>query len=373
VTSRTAIVLASVGWALLAGCGGLDAPDLNTGQVSGRLTGAFRSGAAFAYALGAPQTKAAIATDGSYTLNGVPVGAARIVLFDGIDRADAVSVEVKPATRSRADDRDAAALAPARTIVAAVRCGGASGARATYAVDGAALSSDARGYVAQLFPLAPGTYTVRASLPGFHGQAVHVDLTDSELAQVELAMDIDEGDSHRGCLSSGCSGGLTCSGDDGQCYACASDPDCGPNAKCDDHVCVADGTERPVCASCTSSAMCSAGPAGAASQPGMCIQAQSGGGNVCSHACALDTDCPSGFGCVATNAGMACVAGGGCAALLQEFGTACFKPEDCHLADPQCLGAAAGPGYCSSRCEADADCPGALGFHCDATSRACVR
>jgi hypothetical protein len=366
VNSMKSILGAALLAVLAAGCGGLAQPDLGTGQVSGRLTGSFKKGAAFAYAFGAPETKVLVADDGSYTLSQVPVasngnvraGQAQIVLFDGDARADIVVADVKPASRTQAGDRDASALARARSVLTAARCsGGASPSNTVYSVDGAALKDDAKGDVARLFPLPPGVFKVRAKLSGFKDSVQDVDLTPEADAQIEMELNLDDGDARKGCISNGCSGDLLC-GDDGQCYECTSSDlsKCAAGDACEEHVCVAsEGSgNRHACAPCSTDNDCE--PRG--SLQGKCIPAASGGGSVCSNVCNVangNADCPSGFACT----GGVCVAPGGCSALLQEFGTACFKNDDCApIADANCFGGhESTAGYCTSRCVDNSDCP----------------
>jgi len=357
--ARAASLLAS---ALAAGCGGLDSPDLSTGQVSGRLTGDFKKGAAYAYALGAPETKALVADDGSYTLDRVPVGSsgkAQVVLFDGDVRADIEVADVKPASRTRAGDRDSGTLALAGRVVAAVRCsGGASGKNTAYKVDEAALSADASGDVAELFPLPAGVFNVRATLSGFRENAREVAVASGATTTVELDLELDDDDGERGCIANGCSDGRDCDEHDGRCYSCTNDSQCSPGQKCDDHVCVLEsGLERPACAPCTDDLQCHA--------PGKCITDSVSGGKVCSTTCAQSTDCPAGFAC---NGGT-CAPPAGCAAYLEEFGSVCFQESQCALSDPRCYGASgSNPGYCTSRCNSNSDCPEHLGFRCEQTS-----
>ena len=354
----------------LAGCGGISTPNLAQGDVEGRLTGTFVAGAAYAYALGSPGTKTLLAADGSYTLEGVPVGAVQVVLFDGASRADTVPVEVRGAEIAHAADVDASALATARTVFAAVRCdGGSSGANASYSVDGAALSDGTTGEVATLFPLPPGLFTVRASLAGFSGGPEEVDLTQETSAQIEFGLGVNDGDGNRrGCLSNSCSAGLYCGGD-GRCYACTSDDQCGTGAQCIDHLCAAPSL-RSSCAPCTTSADCSAGPAG---QAPMCVSAPPDV-NVCSHACSSDQDCAAGFTCASLSGGSACVAVQGCSALFQAFHSPCFSDASCAQAGLSCWPAQRNPdaiGFCTAPCTTDADCPAQLGYTCNASAQVC--
>ena len=369
IMSRLGAVLVAA--AIVAGCGGLDSPDLNTGQVSGRLTGDFKKGVAYAYALGAPGTKVPIADDGSYTLSRVPVasngnvpsGKAQVVLFDGDARADIQIADVKPASHTQADPRDASSLAHARTVITAARCtGGASGSNTVYTVDGAALKDDAKGDVAKLFPLPPGAFKVRAKLSGFKEKVQDVDLSADADQQIEMDLEIDDEDEHRGCIANGCTGGRECDDHDGYCYACTLDAQCAAGQKCDYHVCLLESGLRPACASCTADQDCKAP---SSSSLGKCVVDASGAGNVCTNTCAANADCPSGFACVAG----VCAPPAGCSAYFQVFGSVCLQPSQCALADAGCFGASgSAAGYCTSRCGSNDDCPGALGFSCKSTS-----
>jgi hypothetical protein len=370
---------------LLAACGGLNSPDLATGQVSGRLAGA--QPGAFAYALGAPQTKAEIAADGSYTINGVPVtatGTAPIVLFDGATKADIVAAPVKGASKTRADDTDASALALARKVTVTAACGGSvSPNNVTYEVEGVALRDDGTGPSATLFPLPPGKFKVRAHAKGMIDAEKDVDVSNGD-DSADLEMQVEDGDtSNRGCLSNGCSvGDLKCD-NDGRCYPCTSDSQCGAGMKCSNHQCQSENPDlKNICISCAVDSDCAYGPAGA-SQPGLCLLGTPTG-NVCSHGCSTDLDCPSGFACgPATNGHLACLPFGGsnCSTFLAVFGRGCTnntKEADCAgLADPKCVGSGHSnqPGYCSSRCTTQADSPSSLTLGtwvCDTTALVCV-
>ncbi|HUK66607.1 MAG TPA: hypothetical protein VLV17_07235 [Anaeromyxobacteraceae bacterium] len=358
--------------AQLSACGGIDTPDLGQGQVQGRLIGAFQQGSAYAYVLGAPATQALIASDGSYTIENAPVGPGQVVLYDGAARAGTVSVQVRPAARVVLADVDVKHLAVARTIYAAVSCsGGSSGANARYDVEGAALAAPATGEVATLFPLPPGLFTVQASLAGFSGSPIAVDLTERTSAQVEFGLGVDEGDGdHRGCLSNSCSAGLFCASD-GRCYACTSDAQCGAGAECLDHLCAA-STPRPSCGPCASSSDCSPGPSG---QAAMCVMSPPDV-EVCSYACTSSSDCPAGFSCQGQGSTSACVAAGGCSALNQAFLSPCFTDQDCAASLLQCFPSgsqASAIGFCSAPCTSDADCPAELGYRCNTATDLCGR
>ncbi|HET9598498.1 MAG TPA: hypothetical protein VFP65_23115 [Anaeromyxobacteraceae bacterium] len=372
--------------AALAGCGGIDSPDLGKGQVTGSLTGA--KPGAFAYALGHPETKAAVENDGTFVLKGVPIDSTQVVVFDGQQKIDLVGVEVKPAKESSCGSRDSSALKyKASTILAAARpAGGVSTANTEYKVEGVALQDDARGAAATLFPIPPGKFKVRAVAKGLRDVPVDVDVSEDASYQVELDMDVDDNDhSGKGCVSNGCSGSLKCNGDssgkgDGRCYACTDSSQCSGGLKCDNYTCVADGDGRSVCLPCTSASQCAPGRLG---QPAACAAMPGDPTAVCTHGCTTSADCPSGLACGANGF---CVATDSCNAVLQAFGPTCMDDSTCStaLADARCIGLVKGshdvvitPGYCSSRCTVQDDCP--AGYSCATdptlgkTGTACVK
>jgi hypothetical protein len=351
VSTRTALALAAL---LAAACGGIDQPDLGTGQISGKLSNA--QAGAYVYAFGAPQTKALVAADGSYTLKDVPLGTTQVVAYDGQSRAELVPVEVRPASATRLD-HDASQMPLARTLTAVPRCSGNQSRQgARYTVQGTEFQDLAEGEVARLYPLPPGSFTLVTKLAGFKDSTVQVDVTPAADQSVDVALDTDTSDAqHQGCNSSGCAGGLTCDGKSGDCT----------------------GDGRSACLSCDASSQCASSTNGAGTRfDGACIAATGGAGNVCSHGCAADTDCPSGFAC----ANAVCVAAAGCEGVLGAFGRSCQGKDDCAaLADGTCVlpasrggGSGSGTGYCTSRCATNADCPAQLGFTCDGTTSLCV-
>lgn len=376
VSPRTAGLFAVLVALLVAGCGGIASPDLATGQVSGRLVGVTPGASAYVYALGKPETKVLVAEDGSYTVNGVPVGSSQLVAFDGETRADYIAAEVKPASRTKADDRDVSTLRPARRVAASVACSyGISADGVSYDVEGVALRSEGHGAQAVLFPVPPGVFTVRARAAGMRTVEESVDLSSATTGdfEVEMEMEVDDDDSHKGCLSSSCGGDLRCDSD-GHCYACTNDAQCGAGFTCHDHECESSGgSSATVCTACSGDSQCASGPLGS-SQPGRCLPDTL----TCSHGCATNLDCPSGFACqdLGGSVGRACVPPTTCGALFAVFGTSCTANEDClPIVDPKCVGRGDPGAYCSSRCAVNTDCPTtALGtYTCDPVLRVCLK
>jgi hypothetical protein len=384
LTNASLVVLLA---AALGACGGLDSPDavLSTGQVTGQLANA--KPGAYVYVLGSPNRRAEVQGDGSFIVDRVPLGtgAAQLVVYDGgligEGRAELVTTDVKPAARTHVE-RDAANMPLAGSIAVAVNCKGNQKAdKAKYTVDGTEFEDHGGGERVTLFPVPAGRYTVRASLPGLKGPPKEIVVAAGSSAVGEIDMDSDDGDARRGCLSTACPGSLVCDDSDGRCYQCKNGngaTGCATGVACQGHVCGGSGGAddgRSACLPCAADAECA--PQGG----GRCIPASDGSGKVCSRACSADTDCPSGFGCgTAPDGRQACIAAPSCAAVLDVFGIACVDDNalDCPaLADAKCFGLekergqVSQPGYCTSRCSTNADCPTSRGFSC--SGGFCVR
>jgi hypothetical protein len=384
VKLTTSSSLALLVAALLAGCGGIDSADgvLSTGQVAGQLLNA--KPGAYVYPLGAPERKALVNADGSFQIDRVPLGTgqAQLVVYDGgaigVGRAELVPVAVQPAKRTRAPDKDATQMPVAGSIAVAVNCTGNQKAdKAKYTVDGTEFEDHGGGDRVTLFPFPPGTYTVRASLPGLKGSPKQVLVAANATAVGEIDMDTDDAAAGKGCLSTACPGSLQCDDGDGRCYECtnrSSSTACPGGVQCKDHVCGGtDGANdgRSACLPCAQDTECA--PTGA----GRCIPASDGSGKVCSRACSIDTDCPLGLSCgTAPDSRTACIAAPSCASVIAIFGIPCVDDNaiDCPglaVADATCFGLVKQrsqvitPGYCTSRCLTSADCPTTRGFSCN--------
>ena len=107
---RLLVALAAL---VVASCGQLQNPDVQHGAVTGRIPNAATG--AYAYVLGSPALLAAPGTDGSFRIDGVPVGASTIVLFDGSAGAEGVPVTVSGASISHVDPGRALRAAAAVT------------------------------------------------------------------------------------------------------------------------------------------------------------------------------------------------------------------------------------------------------------------
>lgn len=364
---------------LAAACGELETPDLARGDVAGRLAGA--SPGAFAYPLGAPQRKVAVAADGRFGLSGLPVGPARLVLFDGGLRAELVPVEVTGAGQAVVERTAAGMPLAGRVVMTVIPDGGAAPVSPRYAVQGTDQSGVAgNGGGAVLFPLPAGAYRLDTDLAGFQAgtEPVTVDapLASSDATYVEVRLQVATS-GPLGCAALGdqCRNGLRCDGGDGRCYQCRLDrDDCGPVAACDPGTRFCTGTAgavaSPVCSSCAGDAECGGAAAGA-----YCERATGASTGYCSRR----ADCPAGFQPDdAPLDGPHCRALLGCHTYFEEFGERCFSDTTCGERDGIvggfCLGADLDrgvAGVCTAPCGGDAGCI-VSGFTCDPVRRVCV-
>jgi hypothetical protein len=357
---------------LLAACGGsLTTPDLATGEITGTLSSVGDPAQAHAYVVGHPETLAKVGADGSYTLSKVPVGDARVVFFDGKDRAGVVEgVRVESAKRSSLA-KDARELPLASRVVVVTRGGaGVKGNGAAITLEDTIfqdrVSTD--GKTVELFPVPQGTWRVRGKLKGFKDKpgSVAVDAGVTKPLEVEID-ELDDTPEH-GCKSSVCSDGLQCEGD-GRCYACTSDADCG-GLKCESHVCVgATVGARHSCEPCSSNSDCE-GPGGT------CLSAGSGVSGLCASA-PSSSGCKSGYAVGNLNGSTVCAppslfAGHpileACSRVVTAFGASCLSDANCQqdLAGGVCQKpAGAGPlapGVCTATCSSNGDCPSSVSF-----------
>lgn len=202
---------------LLLACGGIVDPDLTTGEVSGALTNA--QPGAYAYVLGAPATKAPV-VNGAFRLQHAPVGNVQVVIYDGASKAEALEVQVKPASRV-ALSRDAADMPLAGSIVPVPRCGGGgSGVGVHFTVEGTDLQDVVLDAGKPLYPLPAGQYSLRGAHAGYVTAVKDVKVEAGGEAAEELALDVDDSLKDRGCVAgSGCDAGLTCRSDGRCCTA----------------------------------------------------------------------------------------------------------------------------------------------------------
>lgn len=368
--------LASLPLLALAACGALETPDLAHGEISGRLLGA--SPGASAYPLGAPERKVLLGADGAFRLDGLPVGATRLVLFDGGVRAEVVDVEVTGAGRTVLSRRADAMPLAGRLVMTVVPDGGVAAVAPRYQVRGTDQAGVARvGGSAVLFPLPAGDYELDTRMDGFQassdGVAVSSGLTGGVEVRLQVALS-----GPLGCAAIGeaCRNDLRCDPGDGRCYACRLDrDDCGPGATCDPETrfcALAPGAvAAPVCSACADDAACGGAALGAycEKRPG-----------ALTGYCSRRGPCPAGFARDESDPlAPRCFALLGCHTYFEEFGEECFSSPTCDerdgLAGGRCHGAdpeEGRAGYCTAPCAGDADCV-VSGFACDPALQVCVR
>jgi hypothetical protein len=357
------LLAAALGAAALPACGELHVPDLSTGEIAGRLTGA--QPGAYAYVLGAPDRLATVGPDGSFAIARAPAGPQQVVLFDGATRAVlTAAVEVRGGDRTRLPERAADTLPLAGRIVAAARtAGGALPTGVRFTVEGTILRDvPASGSGALLGPLPAGDWRVTAALPGFRPLPLSVAVAAGLASGAEVELDVDERESPRGCQATTCPNGLHCDPADGRCKACVTSAHCGPDDACDplSSTCV-EGTlaDGALCESSSGPGFCAApsSPPGArvawVPTPGTAVP------GYCSVTCAVRADCPAGWDCLAG----ACQVVRSCLATASAFGSPCTRTTTClaDLAGGRCLRADDdSPGFCTAPCSDRAPCPAGL-------------
>lgn len=361
IGSRRLLCLAAF-VALTGGCGGLETPELGSGALTGRILGA--AAGAYVYPLGRPDMKVAVAAGGDYSIAGVPAGAQSLVLWDGVDRAELVPVQVVANGNTPVADRfganasvvEAQRMPLAGSVLAAVAPeGGAIAWLPAYSVQATDLSDKQplTGGITTVYPLPAGTFTLAAALPGFVTAGGTVAVLSGATATVQVPLPIDMGAAAPGCGSApGCEGGLVCNPADGRCYMCtAGDASaCATGEVCDtgSGLCRASGSGMgAICSACDADADCG---------PGVCVIATGAVTGYCSHTCLTGTDCPAGFYCGTTS--KRCKAPEGCEKWLQTMGATCLTSGRCsdYLANGTCEHLVGQPGYCTAPCKSSTDC-----------------
>jgi len=370
----------------LAGCGGLESPDLGTGTLRGRIVGGRAGG--YVYPLGLPGAKVPIDAEGRFEIEELPVGDVALVVVDGVDpidgtrRAGIVQAEVEGAEEHEIEELDAADLPLAGRVFAMARpAGGAVAADPRFTVIGTDQIDAGPGAtgLALLDPLPPGDFELVASMSGFVEVRTALTVVSATVI-VEVPLDVDPASPAPGCAATGeCVNGLACDLPSGTCVECLGAAECeakhGIGATCVGGSCEAGGsTSGLLCAGCTDDTQCASG-----------VCAFDGTSGFCSAACTIDWNCHAGFACGLVNGRSVCVPPAGCAAFREGFGAPCFD-------DAACGGAVAGgscegedpaavppqPGFCTGECiRATAGaCAAVGGFTCNAgmaTAGICVR
>ena len=358
VTGARAMMLLS---ATLLGCGSLENPDVATGSVQGRITGAVAG--AQAYVLGHSQIAAPIAGDGTFRLDGIPAGEQYLVLYDGDLGAEILEVKVKSADLAQvAIDRP---LALAGSILAGGNpLGGVRSTGLVFGVDGTPLQGLQAAPAATLFPLPSGKFSLRARQPGFKETVALVQVASGQAVPVEMHLDVDDSSDARGCLSSSCEDGLACDPADGHCYLCVTDADCPAGTCTADHVCKsATAGSGGFCDACASGADCSGGSCATTNEHGDTIP------GYCTSACTAT--CPAGTKCVSGT----CQVELSCLAYATTFGATCLKSDACGagIEGGVCYRPPGVPdtslGTCTASCQGGATCPS--GLACDPSVSYC--
>ncbi len=362
---------------LLAACGELESPDLETGSLTGRLANA--SPAAYLYPLGRPDLTVRPEPGGRYTIEKVPVETAALVVVDasgGVWRAALVPVGLGGGEERTVPEVNAALLPLAGRVAAVARLGGgctSGGVRFTVAgTDQVDVAPASAGVAALLDVLPAGAFELEARSDGFAEGREAIEVVSGATAFHEVELEVEGGDATPGCLApgAGCRPGLVCDPDGGVCHECLEDADCptsGGESSCVDRSCRQPAAAGELCDPCALDAEC---------QPSLTCAV----GGFCTRTCVVDGDCPAGMGCELDGARSVCKAPRGCAELEEELGTECLTDAGCveDLAGGVCHGADTvadppTPGYCTGACQSDLDCSLVPGYSCGAISRLCER
>jgi hypothetical protein len=396
----------------LAGCGGLESPDLAHGSISGQVVGARIDG--FAYPLGHPELATRVAADGSFRFDRLAAGATRLVIYDdtfpdGTRRAELVEVQVHGAGVARVERNGegapvspSAKMAWAGAIVASVSPdGGGLVAAPRFAVEGTTLAATASPGSAVvwlgLLPAASGVYQLTVSAEGYRPATQPIDLASATTGyDVPLAIETG-GSGPPGCAAAGggCDNALQCDPASGRCVQCLADVDCaGGSCDLDEHFCEApppnSSVPGAVCSSCTDDSQCQGGML----NPRWCERLPGATTGYCTWAPLPDqappvppasSYCPSGFQYVPADQNGAghCVPAVSCQAYFSRFGQGCFTDEGCQaggaLAGATCYGAdpvGGVLGYCTAQCRTLSSPPGTCvvpGFRCQPGLLRCLR
>jgi hypothetical protein len=213
--------------ALLAACPELESP---LATVTGRIVGA--SPGAYVYPEGRPDLMIAVASDGTYRLEGVPTSVDTFILFDGAPyptgRAERVDLELDGGGVNRIADRfgcgaavdEALRMPLAGAVLATVSVeGGATVAGPSFTIAGTEhLNLTPPSGSQFIYPLPPESFEVSARLPGFSGAQAPVDVAPGLTVDAALYLLVDATAPKPGCAAlPGCDGMLTCDVATGLC------------------------------------------------------------------------------------------------------------------------------------------------------------
>lgn len=301
---------------LAAACGGLATPDLRTGVVVGRITGA--SPAGYVYPLGRPDLKVPLAADGTFRLT-APSGTQSLVVSDGTFQRDPltgtitsfghaglVEVEVAGADVRDLGDRPAAQLPFGGGVLASIRAEtGALCKDPRFQLFGT--DPDVANVAASsvfLAPLPPGTFQLDVAMSGFVARSLAVTVVSGQITPYDVELFVDESSAVKGCVATtGCdSDELECHADDGRCYAtaaaagatcgasCAGGGLCASGLTCTNAVCVAP-VDCPTYFAVASSSCVTDDPCLGGLANGRCLMADDHTAGFCTASCNADADC----------------------------------------------------------------------------------
>lgn len=318
-----------------AGCGGLENAPFLIGTVHGQLTESDPS-VAYVSVLGAPEVRAPVAADGSFTLEDVPAGHSELFIVASASKTlrqpvivqGGQSITVGLLTPKEASFLSVKVKAPEHQDIGT----------ATVSVVGTPLQQLALEGLEELLvgPLPDGCFTLGVSSSGFPN--VNAETCVSAGEQKEVKVNLPEPE--EGCLVTGCEGDFRCA-QNGRCVECLEDAQCGPGLTCRGFRC----EDGPVCTPCDGDWKCHANAS---------CQALPEGGSACVAKCSPSVNCDDGFTCQ----GGLCLPDtdefSGCGGF-REMGTSCSEDQHCRgkgLVNGVCL-----QGACTFRCTAKGKCP----------------
>lgn len=323
VMSRLAIALLVSAGLAAQGCGGMGTPDLSHGVLTGRINGAVTA-KAYVYPLGAPQQKVAVAADGSFRL-AASADTRAVVLWDGsgdpaaatptgLGRAQLLPVEVRGSDEVNLGEFHGEGSTVSEQQKMPLAGGVLAGASTptgelcrdpAFEVEGTDQRKVAVGTVPAeyLAPLPGGAYKLRVEMAGFQTKEVDIVVTPGATTPADVGLDIDDHGGSRGCAVTGCPEGFTCDTGSGTCQA-------------------------PVVQGCGASC----GGGGSAS----CPAGQSCQSGTCSPPRGVEK----------------------CGYWAAAFGASCTSDDPCRswLSGGTCLRGETYAGYCTARCDGQAQC-----------------
>ncbi|HYH95345.1 carboxypeptidase-like regulatory domain-containing protein [Hyalangium sp.] len=333
-----------------SGCGGLDNAPFRRGTVHGQLS-EWDPSVALVSVMGAPSLRSTVASDGSFTIEQVPAGAAELFIVASASKALRVpvtiqggqSVSVGPLTPKEASFLSVRVKAPSheRVSTAKVTLMGTPVEQVQLDPSGRLLMG----------PLPAGCYTLALSLTGFPDVNSAICVEESERKDVKVKLPPPSS----GCAVTGCSDDFLCASD-GQCIECTEDSQCAPGFSCHGSRCEGEG---PLCAPCDGDWQCQAGAS--------CLE-HAEDTMACVGSCKDADDCEEGFTCQASQCLPDPARFMGCQAYRQ-LGAACESDDHCRN-----LGLVAGLCHeeiCTLRCTSGRECPEGFSCEMDSGDRVC--